>query len=90
MGSNKVKYSPAAGPYRTTHDSKVPFSTPEFSIIKIIAHRFHIYNKKCEPVIVYIMIIGHYTMVQLVLMKKFKQHVLQWDDPAAPINIQAV
>ena len=90
MGSNKVKYSPAAGPYCTTHDSRVPFFTPEFSISKIISHRFNIDNNKCEPVIFYSMIIGHYMMVQLVLMKKFKQHVLQWDDPAAPINIQAV
>ena len=33
--SNKVEYRTASGPYKTTHDVKVPFSMPEFSNRKI-------------------------------------------------------
>ena len=42
MRSNKVKYSMLKGPYFTTHDVKVLFLIADFSISKIISHRFHV------------------------------------------------
>ena len=77
--SNKVDYITTAGVYFTTHDVKVPFFMTEFSSSKIINHRFHIDNDKCESGIVYDMIIGRDLMVQLGLMANFNRQFLQWD-----------
>ena len=65
--------------YYTTHDVKVPFCMPEFSISKMINHRFHVDNEKVKSVIVYAMIIYLDLMIQLGLADNFKCHVLQCD-----------
>ena len=78
MRYNKVEYITASGVYYTTHDVKVPFCIPQFSISKIFNHRFHIDNNKCESGIGYYMIIGRDLMVQLGLKGNFKRQVLQW------------
>ena len=44
MWSKKVENSTAAGVYWNTHDVKVPFCMPEFSIRNIINHHFHVDN----------------------------------------------
>ena len=44
--SNKVEYSTSSGLYCTTHDVKVNFCMPEFSISKIIEHHFHVDNDR--------------------------------------------
>ena len=67
MHPNKVEYIKSAGPYCTTHDVKVPFCIPEFSIRKIILHRFHIDNNEGESGIGYDMIIISDLMEQLVI-----------------------
>ena len=86
MGSNKVEYSTAAGVYFTTYDVKVPFCMPEFSISKIINHRFHFNNNKEELGISYDKVIGHDLMVQLGLMADFKRHVLQGCGATVPME----
>ena len=73
MWFNKVEYSTAAGVYCTTHDVKVPFFIPEFSISKIINHRFHVDNDKVELGIGYDMIIGRDLIVQLDPTAEFKR-----------------
>ena len=77
MRSNKVEYSTDAGVYCTTHDVKRPFFMLEFSIRKIINHKFHVNNNKGESGIGYDMIIGYKLMVQLGLTDYFKHQVLQ-------------
>ena len=52
---------------------------PEFSISKIINHRFQVENNKFESGIGYDMIIGRDLKVQLGLMDDFKRQVVQWD-----------
>ena len=51
---------------------------PEFSISKIINHRFHVDNYKGESGVGYDMIIGRDLMVQLGLTANFKRQFLQW------------
>ena len=80
MRSNKVEYITAAGMYCTMHDVKVTFCMPEFSIIKIVIHRFHDKNNKGELGIGYEMITGRDLMVKLGLKADFKHQALQWDD----------
>ena len=63
MRSNKVEYGTAAGMYCKTHDVKVTFCMPEFSISNIINHRLHVYNEKGESGIGYDTIIGRDLMV---------------------------
>ena len=58
MQSLKVEHSTAAGTYRTTHDVKVPFCMPEFSIINVLWKQFHVDNNEVELGIGYDMIIG--------------------------------
>ena len=65
MRSNKVEYITAAGIYCTTHDVKVHFCMPEFSISKIIIHHFHVNIDKDESVIGYDMITCRGLVVQL-------------------------
>ena len=79
MWSDKVEYGTAADVHCTTHDFKVPFCMPEFSISKIIDHRLHVNNNKGKSGIGYEMIIGHDLTVQLDLVDYFKHKVLQWD-----------
>ena len=86
MRYNKVEYSTAAGPYCTTHDAKVPFFIPDFSIRKIIQHRFHVDNDKGESGIGYDMIIGIDLMVQLGLSDNFKRQFLQLDGTTVPMK----
>ena len=84
--SNKVEYSTAVGPYCITHDVKVPFCIPEFSIRKIILHYFQIVNNEGKSGIGYDMIIGRDLMVQLGLLGDFKLQVLQWDGTTVPMK----
>ena len=77
MRSNKVEYITAAGAYCTTHDVKVTFCMPEFSISKIIYHRFHVDNDKGDSVIGCDMIIGRDLVVQLGLTADFKRQFLK-------------
>ena len=42
LRANKVEYNTAGGPYKTTHDVKVPFSMLYFSSRKMITHHFHV------------------------------------------------
>ena len=86
MQSNKLEYITAAGVYCTTPDIKVPFCMPEFSSSKIINHRFHVDNDKCESGIVYDMIIGRDLIVQLGLMAGFKRQFLLWDGATVHMN----
>ena len=58
------------------HDVKVPFCMPDFSISKIINHRFHVDYEKGDLGIGYDMIIGCDLMVQVVLMADFQHQVL--------------
>ena len=73
MRSNKLDYITVSDVYCTTHDVKVPFFMPEFSISKIINHRFNVDNNKGESGIGYNMIIGHDLMVQLGITADFKR-----------------
>ena len=77
MWSNNVEYSTSVDMYCTTHDVKVSLCMLEFSISKIINHRFHVYNDKGKSVIGYDMIIGRDLMVHLGLSADFKCQVLQ-------------
>ena len=77
MRSNKVEYSTASGVYCTTHDGKVPFCMPEFSIRKRINHCFYDDNDRGELGICYDRITGHELMVQLGLMTDLKLNFLQ-------------
>ena len=61
-----------------THDVKVPFCMPYFSSSKIINHRLHVTNDKCESGIGYDMIIGRDLVVQIGPTANFKRQVLQW------------
>ena len=65
MQYNKVECGTAAGLYCTIHGVKLPFCMLEFSIRKIIEHRFHVDNDKGELGIGYDMIIGCDLMLQL-------------------------
>ena len=78
LRANKVEYNTASGPYKTTHDAKVPFSMPQFSNRKIITHCFHIGNTQGDTGIGYVMIIGHDLMFQLGLKEKFGRQLLEW------------
>ena len=69
--ANKVYNRTAGGPYRTTHDVKVPFSMPMFSRINVLTHRFHVDNARDDEGIVYDIIIGRGIMVQLGLKGNF-------------------
>ena len=71
MCSNKVEYSKSAGLYCTTHDVKVPFLIPDFSISKIILHHFCADNDEGESGIGYDMIIDCDLMVHLGLTVDF-------------------
>ena len=62
-----------------THDDKVNFFMPEFSISKIINNRFCVDNDKGGSGIGYGMIIGRNLIVQLYLTANFKCQLLQWD-----------
>ena len=64
---NKVEYSMDIGPY-CTKKNKVLFCMIDFSSRNIILHHFHVVNNKFDLGIGYYMIIGHYLLVQLVLM----------------------
>ena len=77
MCSNKVEYSTIAGPYYITHNIKVPFCMPEFSISKIILYHFHVDNNEGESGIVYDMIIVFDLMLQLGLSDNFRCQLLQ-------------
>ena len=54
-----------------THEVKVPFFMPDFSISKILFHRFHVDNNEGESGIGYDMIIGLNLMVQIGLLDDF-------------------
>ena len=69
--SNKAEYSTASGPYRTTHDVKVPFIMPEFSRRNVITRHFHVVNGRGDEGIIYEMIIVRNLMVKLVLKAEF-------------------
>ena len=86
MCSNKLEYSTATGSYCTMHVVKVPFCMPEFSISKIIFHRFYVYNEKVKSGIDYNIIIGRYLMVQQGLSSEFKHQFLQWDGVTVPMK----
>ena len=53
---------------------------PEFSVSKIIHHRFHVDNDEGESGIGYEKIIVRDLMLQLGLTADFKHQLLQWDD----------
>ena len=59
LRANKAKYIPAAGPYKTTNNVKVPFNMPEFSISIIITQFLHVDNTWGDEGISYEMIIDH-------------------------------
>ena len=59
---------------------------PEFSIIKIIEHQFHVENNKGESVIGYDTIIGHVPIVKLGLKDELKCQVLQWYGNTVPMK----
>ena len=84
--SNKVDCTKATGLYCITHDVKVKFCMPQFSISKIILHQFHIDNNKGESCIGYDIIIGLGLIVQLGLWTKFKRQALQWDGDTVTIK----
>ena len=86
MISNKVEHSMATGPYCTTHDVNVSFFMKEFSISKIISHRFYNDNYKYESGIGCDTIIFRDLMVNIDLMAYFKRKVLQWGGAAMPMK----
>ena len=78
MRSNKLEYGTSKGPYCTTHDVKVPFSVPEFSITKIVLHQFHVDNDKDKSEMGHEIIIVGDLVVKLGLPDEFKLQFLQW------------
>ena len=50
----------------------------DFSIIKIIVHRFHLYENECYTFMGYIIIIFHDLMVHIGFISNFKCKVLEW------------
>ena len=84
--SKKVGYSTATGIYCTTHDVKVPFFMPDFSIRKIILNHFHVDNDEGDSGIGYSTILGRYLMLKLGLMAKFKHQGIQWYVTSVPIK----
>ena len=78
MRSNKVEESTSIGPHCTTHDTKVPFFMPEFSIRNMISYRFNVDNNEGESGIGYDIIIERGLIVQLGLLDDFKHQFLQW------------
>ena len=58
----------------------------EFSISKIIPHRFHVDNNECESGIGYDMMIGCELVVKLVIPDKYKFRVIQWNCVTVPIK----
>ena len=75
LRSYKVDYIIYFGPYRTTHDVKVPFIMPDFPIRKTITHRVHIDKVIVYEGIGYVMIIFHDLMIQLGLKAGFSHQV---------------
>ena len=67
-----------------SHDVKVPLCIPEFSISKIINHRFHSERGKGQSSIGYDMIIDHDLMVELGLLANFKRQLLQQEGTTVP------
>ena len=65
LRASNVKYIINAGPYKTTHAVKVPFSMIELYIRNIITHSFHVDNARGDDGIIYGMIIGYLLMVKL-------------------------
>ena len=86
MNYNKVEYSTAAQLFCKTHDIKVMFCMPKFSIIKIIPHRFHVDNDEGESGIGYDIIIGSGLVLQLGLLDDFELQYLQWYYDTVPIK----
>ena len=74
--ANNVKYSTAAGPYKTKNDVKVPFRMSELSIGNIITHIFHVYKTWVDEVIGYYIIIFHDLMVKLGPEVEFVRQIL--------------
>ena len=65
MCSNNMEYIIVTGPYCITHDVKMTFFMPYFSISKIISHQFHVDKNEDESGIGCVIIIGRDMMVQL-------------------------
>ena len=82
LRAKKVKYINSSGPYKTTHDVKVPFSMTEFSNKRIITHRFHIDNAQGDTGIGYAMIIGCDLMVKLGPKANFGRQIMEWGKTA--------
>ena len=82
LRAKKVEYNTTSGPYKTTHDVKVPFSMPKFSNRKIITHRFHIDNAQGDTGIGYDIIIGRGLVVQLGLKANFGRQIMEWGETA--------
>ena len=79
MRSIKLEYSTSIGLYYTTHGVKITLFIREFSISKIIDHRFHVNDKKGELVIGYDIIIVRDLMVKLGLTSNLNRQLPQWD-----------
>ena len=86
MRYNKVECSTSARPYSTSHNVKVPFCMPEFSVKNMILHRFYVDNNEGELGIGYDTIIVRDLMVQIGLMADYKCQVLEWDVSAVPMK----
>ena len=86
LKSNKVYQITASGLYKTTHDVKVPFRMPEFSVRTVITHIFHVENKWGDERISYAMITSRDQMVQLGLKADFGRQILEWDNTVVPMN----
>ena len=81
LRANKVEYSTAAGPYKTTNDAKVSFIISDFYRIKNTTHRLKINNTKGHASIGYAMIIGHELIVQFGLKANFgRQNTIMGQD----------
>ena len=76
LRANKVNYSTAAGPYKTTPDVKVPFIMPYISKKKIVTHCFRVYKARGDYGIGYDMIILHDKIVQLGMKADFGRQIL--------------
>ena len=76
LRDNKVKYSTASRPYKTTHNVKVPFGMPKFYRKVYITHRFHIENAQGDSGFDYDMILCPDQMVKLGLKAKFGRQIL--------------
>ena len=59
---------------------------PEYSISKIIQHRFHVNNDIGELGIGYDMTTGRDLMVKLVLLDDLKRQLTFWDGVSAPMK----